>query len=126
MIDLSSAMKKHFRTIHRFFFELRYSFRQCSRTIFLQRQSDELDALVRWAKRKRITAQERRYRSLWLETEHLLTIQQMRHPTLYEVSLLFFDIWSNLFPWWYSIGQRTAAKYSLRATHQTYSLYPIR
>jgi hypothetical protein len=109
-------MKKDFRSIHRFFFILRYRLRQFHRTISLQRQSDELDALVRWAKRKRITTQERRYRSLWLETEHLLAVQQMRHPVLYEGALLFFDIWSSLFPWWYSIGQRAAAKYSIRRT----------
>lgn len=116
VIDSTSVMKKDFRSIHRFFFTFRYTLRQCNRTICLHRQSEELDVLVRWAKRKRITAQERRYRSLWLETEHLLTVQQMRHPVLYEVALLFFDIWSSLFPWWYSIGQRAVAKYSIRRT----------
>lgn len=74
----------------------------------------ELERLVAWAARKRLAGQERRYRSILMDTEHLLSTQNIRHLHLYSLTDFFFITLSSFAPKRYYIVRGAAAKYSLR------------
>jgi hypothetical protein len=77
------------------------------------RQQDELERLVLWAKRKRLSRMREYYRSLLLNREAQLSAKQMRFSTLFACAEWVYSFQSALCPSTrYTAG--SAAKYRFR------------
>lgn len=115
-------MQNPFGRIYRFFSTL-FAFTLLFWRIFcLMDRRVDLERLVRWAKRKRLTGPERWYRLLLMDTERLLSTHNMRHPLFYSITIFLYEIASSLAPQRYYVRKGAAAKYSVRRSNEQFYL----